>query len=174
MKSVEQMVQNLASELGKEVQVAVDVACDTVPFLRKLQKPIIHIARNAIDHGIEDPMERLSVGKNPQGMIRIGLKKDNGGYKIIVSDDGAGINFQEIERKAVANGQLPGEKNTSQQELVKLIFSPHFSSKDENTEVSGRGLGLDIVHDAVKELGGKISVATAAKKGTKFTLMIPG
>lgn len=167
LQSVEEMVKNLAAELGKEVNVAVNMECEDIPFLRKLQKPIIHIARNAIDHGIEDPMERLSAGKNPQGIIRIELKRDNGSYKIIVADDGAGIDFDEIKRKAIERGHLPQDKPVQTKDLLNLIFSPHFSSRDTNTEISGRGLGLDIVRDAVKELGGKIGVATAAKKRYK-------
>ena len=92
---------------------------------------------------------------------------------IDVTDDGAGIDFNAVARKAVTLGLIPEDSSPTRTELLRTIFSPHFSSHDETTELSGRGLGLDIVRDTVKELDGKVTVATAPGRGTRFTLTIP-
>jgi len=171
--NLERMATSLAAELGKEVRLRTSTDFDSLPVLSQLRNPIIHLVRNAIDHGIEDGFERISTGKSEQGTISVVIARESdSSCRIEVRDDGAGIDFIAVARKAKAVGLVTSDEPTKN-ELLKAIFHPSFSSRDEATEVSGRGVGLDAVQDAVHALGGSIAVAAKAGVGTKFTLRVP-
>ncbi|MDP3178212.1 MAG: Hpt domain-containing protein, partial [Spirochaetaceae bacterium] len=143
--SLEGMAASLARELGKELSFETDVRVRELPFLKQLKNPIIHMVRNAIDHGLEDIYERTSLGKPTGGKLRLAIRKEGGELVIEVGDDGRGIDFERVRRKAVEKGLLPPGKEPTKKELLGALFEPGFSSKDETTEVSGRGVGLDVV-----------------------------
>ncbi len=175
--SLRTMANDIARELGKEItfQSASNVQDETL--LRTLRDPLIHLLRNAVDHGIEEPMERLSAGKPGAGAITLTIARQGGrgGPRTIirVTDDGRGINFEGVRRRAAELGLIPEGAAPSNAELTKLLFSPRFSSKGESSAISGRGVGLDIVREAMLTLGGRISVTTRSGEGTSFTLIIP-
>ncbi|MBN1409886.1 MAG: Hpt domain-containing protein [Spirochaetales bacterium] len=174
-KSLKRMAENIANELGKSVNFKITNQAGDIPFLEKIRNPLIHLVRNALDHGIEDAFERVAKKKNPIATIELKITKDGNQYNIEVTDDGHGIDFSRIRKKAAEKHYFnsPNDTLITDGKLLNLIFSPNFSSRDMVTELSGRGFGLDVVRDAVKALKGKISVSTVPSKGTKFSLKIP-
>jgi two-component system, chemotaxis family, sensor kinase CheA len=130
--------------------------------------------RNAVDHGIEDSYERLAKGKPREGNIRLTLSHADGHFVIDVADDGSGIDFAKVRRKAVEKKLLDGNVEIADRDLVSVLFLPGFSSRDEVTEISGRGVGLDVVKESVAALGGKIAVSVQKDKGTRISLRVPG
>ncbi|MBN2532418.1 MAG: Hpt domain-containing protein [Spirochaetales bacterium] len=172
--SLKRMTENLSKEQGKEIQLSIKKEIDKLPCLNKLKNPIIQILRNAIYHGIEDSFERLSLSKKQKGNIILHLFKTDNDYVIEISDDGRGINFDTIQKKAMDKHLIRNcDKIISKEELIQILFSPNFSSTDMVSQLSGRGYGLDIVKSSMCELHGKVSVATRERKGTKFILKIP-
>ena len=170
---LERMVRDLADELGKEVTFTLKADVDRFPILPKLQNPIIHLVRNAVDHGIEDSYERLTAGKESTAALTLSLSESDSAYIIAVLDDGRGIDFDSVRRRAVEKGVIDEDADPGEKELLKLLFSSSFSTRSEATEVSGRGVGLDVVHSEVRALGGRISVGTKEGVGTRFTVTIP-
>ncbi len=172
--SLKDMVKSVSNKLGKEIIFKTFAMADDFPYLNKLRNAIIHLIRNSIDHGIEDKFERMSIKKNQKGTIIFKLYKDNKDYYIEIVDDGGGLNFDIIKMKALEKNKIT-ENNipVTKRELIKLIFSPDFSSKNAVTDISGRGIGLNIVKKDVERLNGKIIVSTGKGKGTKFILRIP-
>jgi HPt (histidine-containing phosphotransfer) domain-containing protein len=171
---MQNMVKDLSKELGKEIVFRYRKTVKVLPFLNRIRNPLIHLVRNAIDHGIEDTYERLAKGKLGFGVIQLAISLSNKTYTIDVQDNGRGISFEEIRKKAVERKLFPADKTDfSHNELVKFIFIPGFSSKDRHTDISGSGVGLDIVKDSVQKLGGKIRVVTRENKGTRFRIVIP-
>lgn len=172
--SLERMTGEIARELGKKIRVVSEGSLEDASLLGKLRDPLIHLLRNAVDHGIEEPLERVAAGKAEEGTVRLGFSSDKGAHVIQVADDGGGIDFEVVRRKAVAR-RLMGSRpeDQSRAALLRVLFMPGFSSRDEASGISGRGIGLDVVHDAVKRLGGQIAVLSEDGKGTRFTLRIP-
>lgn len=168
-----EMVGQLGRELGKEVVFEPDVRVAELPFLKELKNPIIHLLRNAVDHGVEDIYERTASGKPSAARIRLGIRREGSKIHIAVQDDGKGIDFERVRQKAVEKKLLPAEGELSREKLLKVLFSPGFSSKDGVSEISGRGVGLDVVRHAVQQLGGKVTVGTAPGIGAAFRLAIP-
>ncbi len=174
LQQLETMVKRLSNERDKQVRVAVDNRLEDFPFLAKIKNPVIHLARNALDHGIEDTIERLESGKPETAYIEFRFVFENNNYIISVRDDGRGIDFETVRSKAAEKGLLPGDPSRAGDgELLKALFTPGFSTKTDADEISGRGAGLDAVYNEVKNLGGHISVSTQKGKGTKFTIRIP-
>ncbi len=172
---LDKMTKELGREVGKEIVFKYDRNTNSVPFLAKIKNPLIHLVRNAIDHGIEDAYERLSAGKLGFGIIKLSVVLAQGKYTIDVLDNGRGIDFEKIRAKAVEKKLIPAHKKEyTENELVRFIFLPGFSSTDKHTDISGSGVGLDIVKDSVKRLGGRIIVTTKQGKGTRFRMVIPG
>jgi HPt (histidine-containing phosphotransfer) domain-containing protein len=174
LNSLPNMVDLLAHDFEKHVKLEIENSLANIPFLAKIKNPIIHLLRNSVDHGIEDQFERLSRNKNATGKIVLRLSNSGSFYLIEVEDDGSGIDFEKIRKKAVEK-KLIGEGNAApaKERLIQLIFKPSFSSRDVVTEISGRGYGLDIVKDAAETLQGKIRVQTKKGEGTKITMTIP-
>lgn len=173
VEHLEKMTKEIAHEIGKDVEVQVVNRLSRLPHLTKLRNPVIHLVRNAIDHGIEDEYERITVGKQNTGRITFSFSERNGEYRLSIIDDGRGINFEEIRRRGVERGLLEENRDYSETELLRTLFRPSFSTRDRATTLSGRGVGLDVVHEEVRSLGGRITVASRAGEGTRFTLTVP-
>ena len=133
----------------------------------------MHCVRNSVDHGIEEPKVRLAAGKPEEGTLL--LKASNEGNQIIIdiADDGAGINVDKVKQKAISKGLIHPNKIISDQEAYQLIFLPGFSTADKISNVSGRGVGLDVVKTMIEKLNGTVSVSSEHGKGTKFSIRLP-
>jgi two-component system chemotaxis sensor kinase CheA len=171
-----EMVQGLAVKLGKKVK-PVAIEGGGFPVLPEqyegLLSSLVHLVRNMVDHGIEAPRDRELAGKSPEGTITIELAKDRGGLRVVMADDGRGIDLGAVERRARESGLLPTGAAATKDELLELLFASGFSTSDEITEISGRGVGMGAVREAVKAVGGNIRVETEMGKGSKFEIVIP-
>jgi len=171
------MVRELARKMGKEVEFVIegaDIEVDRT-ILDKLGDVLVHLLRNAIDHGIEPPKEREATGKPRVGRVELIAKRERSHVEIIVRDDGRGIDPNKIKAKAIEKGLITPEQaaEMSDEEAINLIFLPGFSTKEQVTDVSGRGVGMDVVKDVVKSLNGTISVKSEVGKGSTFVLKLP-
>jgi len=171
------MLRDLARQLGKRVRLtvvgeALEVDRDV---LEKLDAPLTHLLRNALDHGLEAPELRLAGNKSEEGRIRIWATHRAGMLAIEVSDDGAGIPIEAVRRRLVEQGRMSAEAAALQSEhaLCDQLFAPGFSTRKEVTEISGRGVGLDVVREGVERLGGSIRLNTEVGKGTTFHIQVP-
>jgi two-component system, chemotaxis family, sensor kinase CheA len=172
------LVREMARSVGKEVQCQVSGSEYELDrqMIDKLADPIIHLIRNSLDHGLETPDKRLAAGKPAQGQLRISARADSGWMVIEVSDDGAGIAVAQVRDKAVKKGLVSAEKASalSEQEVIDFIFMPGFSTASIITDLSGRGVGMDVVKRCVlDDLRGVISVETRQGVGTTFALRLP-
>ncbi|ODG96291.1 hybrid sensor histidine kinase/response regulator [Nostoc sp. KVJ20] len=171
------MVRDLARQLSKRVKLEIVGKSTLVDrdILERLEAPLTHILRNAIDHGIETPQERLAAGKPEEGIIRIEVTHRAGMLFITVADDGRGIDI-EFLRQAVISKQLTNPEMAAQLtevELMEFLFLPGFSTTQTVTEISGRGVGLDIAHSAVREVGGTLRAVSVFGRGMTFYLQLP-
>jgi two-component system sensor histidine kinase and response regulator WspE len=171
------MVRDLARELGKKVHFEVRGKATEVDqdIQEKLEAPLNHLLRNALDHGIELPEERLAVGKAETGHLRLEIGHRSGMLMITVADDGRGIDLEQLRQK-IAQKKLASEEMINQlteAELMNFLFLPSFSTLEQVTEISGRGVGLDIVHNVVHEVGGVVRAVSTPGKGTSFHLELP-
>ena len=172
-ENLERMANDIAAELDKSVRLRTATDFDTIPFLSRLRDPIIHLVRNSIDHGIEPAIERVSANKSDTGTIDIRFTDPADGFCVVrIQDDGAGIDFDAVRRKALKMGLISSD-DVSEKTLIRVLFMPAFSSRTETTELSGRGVGLDVVHDTIKKLGGSVAVASERGRGTRIDLKIP-
>ncbi len=170
-----QIVRQTARELNKRVELvlaAADVELDR-HLLERMIGPFEHMIRNAIDHGLETTAERERLGKRPVGAITIQAAQESGEIVIRVSDDGAGLNVERIRAKAIERKLVPTAAMVSDEQVMQFILLPGFSTAAQITHVSGRGVGMDVVHSEVKKLGGAISVDTQAGRGTTFVIRLP-
>ncbi|MCL5023630.1 MAG: chemotaxis protein CheA [Nitrospirae bacterium] len=170
-----QVIRRYSRETGKQIELALygeDTQIDKF-LAEEIVDPLMHIVRNALDHGIEAPEERKRAGKNEAGSIV--LKAFQRGNHVVIEarDDGAGIDVLEVRRKAEEKGLLVPGTEVSRRELLDFIFMPGFSTKTEVSEISGRGVGMDVVKEKLSTLGGVVEVETEQGKGTVFTLTVP-
>ena len=173
LDTLEIMIEDIAKELEKTVQVSIKNEVESLPSLDTLKNPIIHLVRNSLDHGVEEEIERISLGKKGEGHISIRLYTEQELYKISIEDDGKGIDFKGVKEKGLSLGLLNENASYSEQELLKLLSRSEFSTKMQATSISGRGVGLDVVYRDVKNAGGRIAVTTKKGRGTRFTISIP-
>ena len=171
------LVRDLSAELGKQVMIDIeggDVELDR-EMIEMIRDPMVHIIRNAIDHGLESVSERLSVAKREIGMLSISARQSGNKISVIVSDDGRGLNAAKIGAKAVANGVITQSEldAMSVEQVQQLIFTAGLSTADTVSAVSGRGVGLDVVRDNLAKIGGSIQVSSTEGAGTTFHLRIP-
>jgi two-component system, chemotaxis family, sensor kinase CheA len=171
-------IRDIAREQNKEVTFQLNGETLELDrrILQELKDPLVHLLRNSIDHGIEQPNERIRSGKSPRATISLSAcYTDNGKAEITLSDDGAGLNFQQIRQVALDKGFITQEQSTqlTEQALIPLIFRSGFSSRQEVSNLSGRGLGLAIVQEKVEKLGGTIDVISQIGRGTTFRLTLP-
>ncbi|MDA3809713.1 MAG: ATP-binding protein [Spirochaetaceae bacterium] len=142
--------------------------------MKELKNSIIHLLRNSVDHGIEDPFERLTQGKEETATISLKIEKNSSDLlDLIVSDDGQGIDYKKLEAKAREKGFLKENGQADHKTLLNILFRSGFSSKSDITKISGRGVGLDVVKGDVKKLGGSIGITSHLGKGTRFTIHLP-
>ena len=170
-------VRDLARRFGKQVQFVVEGEETELDrnIVNEIGDPLLHLLRNAIDHGIEPPEQRIAQGKPPVGRVRLSAYHEGNHVVIELEDDGAGIDVERIRQKAVASGRLSTEQAqaASADELLQLIFEPGFSTASQVTDVSGRGVGMDAARSAVESLGGRLSVQTRPGRGTLCTIRLP-
>jgi two-component system sensor histidine kinase and response regulator WspE len=177
MRGFPRLVRDLARELGKQARF--EIAGETTgvdrDILDRLEAPLNHLIRNALDHGIESPDNRRAAGKSPVGTIRLEARHRAGMLQIVLSDDGHGIDLNRLRTKVVERGltTAPVAARLSETELLDFLFLPGFSTKEQVTEVSGRGVGLDVVQSIVHAVRGSVRVASRAGKGTRFVLQLP-
>ncbi len=170
-RAVDRMVAELADEREKVIKTSFRSNLRDFPAFRQLRPLLIHLVRNAVDHGIEERFERISAGKSEHGTLEFLFNgKADGSYKIIVADDGGGIDFSAVRRRAVKAGLIAEGDNPDNAQLTRLLFSSGFSTRETADDLSGRGVGLDAVQDGVAALGGRISVWTEEGRGTHFTI----
>ena len=171
------MVRDIGRQLGKRARAILEGAQAAVDrdVLERLDAPLVHLLRNAIDHGIESPEVRRISGKPEEGSIRIGVTYRAGMLAIDVSDDGAGIDFERIRSKLVSDGRMaePDAAGLDQDQLGEVLFGTGFSTRDAVSEISGRGVGLDVVRQMLKELDGSVRLSSTLGGGTRFSLLVP-
>jgi two-component system sensor histidine kinase and response regulator WspE len=171
------LVRDVARDLGKQVRLEVRGEQTGVDrdILDKLEAPLSHLIRNALDHGIEMPAARAALDKPSSGTILLDARHRAGMLNITVSDDGGGVDVAGVRARAVARGLVTGRvaERLSEQEVLEFLFLPGFSMKDRVTEISGRGVGLDVVRSMVKAVGGSVRVASTPGRQTVFTLQLP-
>jgi two-component system sensor histidine kinase and response regulator WspE len=176
-QGLQRMARDMARKLGKEVKVVFDGLDTPVDrdILDKLQAPLSHLVRNAIDHGLEDPKRRIRLGKNSKGSVTVQAQQLGGMLVVTVSDDGQGIDLSGLKNKILQKGLVVTAvlENLSEAELLEFLYLPDFSTRDEVTEYSGRGVGLDVVRNLVHEGRGSIRITTTQGEGSKFTLHMP-
>ena len=169
------VVRDLCKDLNKKVNLVIegeDTELDK-SVVEDLLDPIMHCVRNSLDHGIENPSDRLKNGKNDEGTLL--LKASNEGNMIVIDivDDGRGIDVNKVKNKAIERGIIHPNKVLSDQEAYQLIFEPGFSTADKISSVSGRGVGLDVVRTQIEKLKGSVVVTSEPNKGTKFSIRLP-
>lgn len=169
------LVHDLSSKLGKHIQLKVtgeQTELDKT-VLEKITDPLVHLVRNSLDHGIESPGERCAAGKPETGTIHLEASHEGGSVVIRISDDGRGLDTQRILAKARERGLVGADQSLSEEEIYELIFAPGFSTASQVTDLSGRGVGMDVVRRNIKELGGRIETSSRPGAGTSFTIRLP-
>lgn len=175
--SFTRMVRDIAAEKGKDIDFEIEGkdTCADKKIIEEIKTPLIHILRNAIDHGIETREERISAGKNAVGKIILSAKQDDNKVIIDVADDGRGFNLEKIKDRAVSRGFLTKEDiaGMSDDAIMNIIFWPGFTTGDSITSISGRGIGLDVVKTKISQLNGKVKVISEFGKGSCVHIEIP-
>ncbi len=174
-RKMSRLVRDLARKSGKTVEmitVGDDVELDR-SIVEDLADPMVHMIRNAVDHGLETPAERLAAGKPDKGIIRLQAAHDAGEIVIQLSDDGRGLASDRILAKARARGLVAPDANLDEDAVFKLIFEPGFSTAEKVTDMSGRGVGMDVVRKQIQKLRGHISIHSTLGKGCVFVLRLP-
>lgn len=175
--SFSRMVRDIANEKGKDIDFEIEGkdTCADKKIIEEIKTPLIHILRNAIDHGIESKEERIANGKSPVGRILLSAKQDDNKVIIDVFDDGQGFNLEKIKDRAVSRGFLTQEEidSMSDEAIMNIIFWPGFTTGDSITSISGRGIGLDVVKTKISQLNGKVKVISEFGKGSCVHIEIP-
>lgn len=169
------LVRDLSGELGKEVELVTSGASTELDktVIERLNDPLVHLIRNSIDHGVESPEARIAAGKPRAGKIQLSAKHSGAQVMIEIEDDGAGLDREKIRDKAVARGLISATAQLSDRDTFNLIFLPGFSTADQVTSVSGRGVGMDVVKTSLEALRGSAEIESTAGVGTKITLKLP-
>ncbi|MBN2606659.1 MAG: chemotaxis protein CheA [Thiotrichales bacterium] len=169
------IVHDVSQKLGKSIELVMEGEGTELDktMLEALTDPLVHIVRNSIDHGIEAPDVREAAGKPGTGTVKMAAFHQGGNILIQITDDGAGINADKVYQKAVEKGVIEEGQHLSEQEIVDLIFHPGFSTADVVSDISGRGVGMDVVRRNIRGLGGSVEVKTELGKGSVFTIRLP-
>lgn len=168
------LVRDLASKLGKEVELTLLGSSTELDksLIERIIDPLTHLVRNSLDHGIETPEKRLAANKTAVGNLTLSAEHQGGNICIEVIDDGAGLNRERILAKALSSG-LPVSDSMSDEEVGMLIFAPGFSTAEQVTDVSGRGVGMDVVKRNIQEMGGHVEISSKQGKGTTIRILLP-
>ncbi|MGC8770234.1 MAG: chemotaxis protein CheW [Brevinematia bacterium] len=171
------LVRDMAEKMKKDVELVIEGVETEIDksMVDDIFDPLIHIIRNSLDHGIEPVEERIKLGKPPKGKIVLNAYHEGDSIVIEASDDGRGVDFDALRKKAIENKMFPKEvvEKMSQKELLALIFLPGFSTAKQVTEISGRGVGMDVVKKKIEEMGGNVGFYTAKNKGSKIVVRLP-
>lgn len=175
--SLPRLVRELATECGKKINLITEGADTELDrqLIEILRDPLTHMIRNSADHGLEGPAERAAAGKSEAGEIRVAASHEAGQITITIADDGRGLDIEKIKTKLITNGTATEQDlaRLSEEEIFKYIFAPGFSTAKAVTNVSGRGVGMDVVRSNIESIGGSISLESALGRGTKFSMRIP-
>lgn len=169
------LVRDLARKTNKEIELVLkgeDTELDKT-VVEVIGDPLMHLIRNSVDHGIEQPQERLAAGKPEIGQITLDAYHEGNHIAILISDDGEGLDLGKIRKKGIEKGLISEREELSDREIANLIFLPGFSTADKVTDISGRGVGMDVVKKALNNLGGMIDIDTRKGQGTTFTIRLP-
>lgn len=171
------MIRDLSKKLNKEMELIMtgeDTELDRT-VIDEIGDPLMHMLRNAADHGLESTIDRLKIGKPQVGTIRLDAYQDGNNVTIEVSDDGAGVDVEKVKKKALEKGQITEEQAEymTDKEAIDLLFMPAFSTSEKISDVSGRGVGLDVVKNKIEGLGGDVEVVTKLGEGTTFIVRLP-
>ncbi|CSB34238.1 chemotaxis protein CheA [Vibrio cholerae] len=172
------LVRDLCGRLGKKVDLQIQGEQTELDktVLERIVDPLVHLVRNGIDHGVEMPDVRLAKGKPETGVITLKAFHQGGSIIVEISDDGAGIDCDKLWRKAVEKGVLEPQTQRSDltdKQIINLIFAPGFSTAEQVSDISGRGVGMDVVRRNIEELGGQIEVDSELGRGSRFTISLP-
>ena len=169
------IAREAADATGKDVNLVTEGDATEVDkiVVERLADPLTHMIRNAIDHGIEKPDDRVSAGKPATGTLRLTASQRSGSIVIEIIDDGAGLNRKRIREIAITKGLISADTQLTEQEIDHLLFAPGFSTAAEVTNLSGRGVGMDVVKTAITALGGRIAISSITGKGTTFSITLP-
>jgi two-component system chemotaxis sensor kinase CheA len=169
------LVRDIGAQTGKQVQLVLegeDTELDR-NIVEKLGDPLVHMIRNAVDHGIELPDERLAKGKGSLGTVRLAASHQRGGILIRIQDDGKGLNAEKILAKGIERGLVAEGAEMSESEIYNLIFMPGFSTAEKLTDLSGRGVGMDVVKRNIESLRGKVEIQSVLGQGSTFNILLP-
>jgi len=171
------LARDLARQLGKEVELVLsgeETELDKT-MIEDLNDPLVHLVRNAVDHGVESPEERMAVGKKPQSLIQLTAEQVGDHILIEITDDGKGMNPDALRRKAIEKGLIDQEtaNGLDEKQCLQLIFMPGFSTKDQISSVSGRGVGMDVVRTNIQKLNGRIDINSIPGEGTRISISLP-
>lgn len=171
----QRLVRDLSKELGKEIEFVIeggDIELDK-NIIEHLTDPLLHILRNSVDHGIEMPDDRVAAGKSPKGNIYFKAYHAGASVLIEITDDGRGINVEDIKEKAILKGLIDETSDLSSKEILNLIFMSGFSTRETVSDVSGRGVGMDVVRKKISEIRGEVTIDSEPGQGTTITLRLP-
>ncbi|NOQ51561.1 MAG: chemotaxis protein CheA, partial [Desulfuromonadaceae bacterium] len=170
------LVHDISVKAGKKVELELigeETEIDKT-VIETITDPLVHLLRNSLDHGLEPPEERLAAGKNEKGMVRLQARHEEGEVWVTVEDDGRGLNHEKILEKAISKGMIEGDgSDLSDKVIYNMIFMPGFSTAAQVTDISGRGVGMDVVKRNLEKIKGKIDVTSTPGQGSKITLRIP-
>ena len=169
------IVRQVGQELGKQVELHVSNAEGEMDrsVLERLISPLEHMLRNAVDHGLESQDKRLATGKSETGNIYLDLSRDGGDVVLRLADDGAGVNLEAVRNKAIERGLLDASAKLPDQEILQFILQAGFSTAEKVTQISGRGVGMDVVNSEIKQVGGTVVIDSQQGKGTEFVIRLP-
>lgn len=169
------LVHDLSSQLEKNIELKLSGESTELDktVMEKIGDPLVHLVRNSLDHGIEKPEVRLAAGKPETGVIHLNAYHEGGNIVIEITDDGAGLNLEKILSKAKSSGLVGDNDNLSDEDIADLVFRPGFSTADVVSDVSGRGVGMDVVRRNIRALGGTVDVKTFSGTGSTFTIRLP-
>ena len=169
------LVRDLSKKLDKEIDLVVEGAETEIDktVLEQLMDPLVHLVRNSVDHGLETPEDRLEADKSATGELKISAYHRSGSVVIEITDDGRGINTEKVLEKAVERGVVRKDEELTANEVNQLIFAPGFSTADVVSDVSGRGVGMDVVRRNIQDLGGHVELLSEQGRGTTVTIRLP-
>jgi len=169
------MVRDVAEQLGKKVDLQIGGEGTELDksVIERISDPILHMVRNSLDHGIESPAERRAAGKPETGQIRLAAHQRGGNVIIEIEDDGRGLALDRIRTRAIERGLVPADAGLTPEQAAELIFQPGFTTTDQVSDLSGRGVGLDVVRNNIYALGGNVDIDSQPGRGTRFTIRMP-
>ncbi|MCI0993983.1 Hpt domain-containing protein [Pseudomonas corrugata] len=172
---LQRIVRQVAQELGKDVEFVVDNAEGEMDrnVLERMAAPLEHMLRNAVDHGLEPADVRIAAGKPARGRISLDLSREGGDIVFDIRDDGAGVPLDAVRRKAIKRGLLAPDSYISDRDVLQFILQPGFSTAEKITQISGRGVGMDVVHEEVRQLGGSMVIDSTPGQGVHFRIRLP-